>query len=244
MSSIVFCQLHSCSRWFPPSLLCHLAIFCLVVLLISSLSLVATLCSVWSTCCPSFLLYVRPISTFVSVCMLLCQSSLFFLWFLSIVSYLVALDPTFSSPLLFEQFSVCQLFIERPCLAAIGHCWQDTLAHCLVFEWNGELSIMEYFLFFFPQTAPHCSDPGIVFCSVFEVCDLFKIFELSLLKFFSWSISISSLSTWFVMYCVFPLCIFRPTFRLSEFKLFKCFSIWFCFVLSLRRVTLSASLSL
>ena len=31
------------------------------------------------------------------------------------VSYLVALDPTFSSPLLFERFSVCQLFIERPC---------------------------------------------------------------------------------------------------------------------------------
>ena len=35
----------------------------------------------------------------------------------------VALYPTFSSPLLFELFSVCQLFIERPCLAAIGHCW-------------------------------------------------------------------------------------------------------------------------
>ena len=33
----------------PPSLLCRLAIFCLVVLLISSLSLVATLCSVWPT---------------------------------------------------------------------------------------------------------------------------------------------------------------------------------------------------
>ena len=41
MSSIVFCLLHSCSRWFPPLLLC-LAIICLVVLLISSLSLVAT----------------------------------------------------------------------------------------------------------------------------------------------------------------------------------------------------------
>ena len=66
MSSIVFCLLLSCSRWFPPPLLC-LAIFCLVVLLISSLSLVATLCSVWPTDCPSFLLHVRPISTFVSV---------------------------------------------------------------------------------------------------------------------------------------------------------------------------------
>ena len=37
--------------------------------------------------------------------------------------HLVALDLTFSSPLLFGQFSiVCQLFIERQCLAAIGHC--------------------------------------------------------------------------------------------------------------------------
>ena len=33
--------------------------------------------------------------------------SLFFSWFLRMVSYLVALDRTFSSPLLFEQFSVC-----------------------------------------------------------------------------------------------------------------------------------------
>ena len=65
MSSIVLCLLLSCSRWFPPSLLCRLAIFYMAVLLISSLSLVATLCSVWSTYCPSFLLCVRPISTFV-----------------------------------------------------------------------------------------------------------------------------------------------------------------------------------
>ena len=69
-SSIAFCLLLSCSRWFPPSLLCRLAIFCMVVLLISSLSLVATLCSVWSTYCPLVLLYVQPISTFVSVCIL------------------------------------------------------------------------------------------------------------------------------------------------------------------------------
>ena len=67
MSSIVVCLSLSYSRWFPLSLLCHLTIFCLVVLLISSLSLNAALCSVWSTYCPSFLLYDRPISTFVSV---------------------------------------------------------------------------------------------------------------------------------------------------------------------------------
>ena len=67
MPSIVLCLLLSCSRWFPPSLLCRLAIFCLVVPLISSLSLVVTLCSVWSTYCPSFLLYARPISTFTFI---------------------------------------------------------------------------------------------------------------------------------------------------------------------------------
>ena len=73
MFSIVFCLLSSCPRRFPPSLLCRLAIFCMVVFLISSFSLVATLCSVCSTCCPSFLLYVRRISTFVSMCILQCQ---------------------------------------------------------------------------------------------------------------------------------------------------------------------------
>ena len=79
MSSIVFCLLLSCSRWLPFSLLCRLAIFCMVVLLISSLYLVASLCSVWSTYCLSFLLYVRPISTFVSVCILQCHFFVLFL---------------------------------------------------------------------------------------------------------------------------------------------------------------------
>ena len=63
--SIVLCLLLSCSKWFPPSLLCHLAIFSLI----SSLSLVATLYSVWSIYCPSFLLDVRGISrwSFINV---------------------------------------------------------------------------------------------------------------------------------------------------------------------------------
>ena len=60
VSSIVVCLLLSLSRWFPPSLLRHLAIFCLVDLLISSLSFIATLCSIWSTYCPSFLPYDWP----------------------------------------------------------------------------------------------------------------------------------------------------------------------------------------
>ena len=77
MPSIAFCLLLSCSRWLPPSLLCRLAIFCLVVPLISSLPLVATLGSVFPVYCPSFLLYARPSSIF-SVCILQCHSSLLF----------------------------------------------------------------------------------------------------------------------------------------------------------------------
>ena len=49
-------------------------------------------------------------------------------------------------------------------------------------------------------------------------------------------------SAWFVMYFVFPLCIFEPTFRLSEFTLFRCFSI--CFIVSFKRATSSANLKL
>ena len=49
----------------------------------------------------------------------------------------------------------------------------------------------------------------------------------------------SSLSAWFVMYFVFPLCIFKPAFRLSQFRLFKHFSV--CFVVSLKRATSSAN---
>ena len=52
----------------------------------------------------------------------------------------------------------------------------------------------------------------------------------------------SSLSAWFVMYFVFLLCIFKPTIRLSEFRLFRCFSV--CFVVSLKRATSSANLKL
>ena len=44
--SIVLCHLLFSSRWFPPSLLCHPAIFCLIIPFISSLALVSCLCSV------------------------------------------------------------------------------------------------------------------------------------------------------------------------------------------------------
>ena len=82
------------------------AIFCLVVPLISSFSLVGTLCSVWSTYHPSFLLYPAHLLFCFSVHSVM-PLSLFFSLSLSTVSYLVALDLTFSSPLFFERFSVC-----------------------------------------------------------------------------------------------------------------------------------------
>ena len=94
-----------------------------------------------------------------------------------------------------------------------------------------ELFILEYFLIF-PKTAPRCSDSGVYFflSGVFKVCGLSEVFEFC--HFFNFLlISMSSLSAWFVMYFVFPLCIFKPTFRLSEFKLFRCF---FPFVLLFR----------
>ena len=121
--SIVLCLLLSCSRWFPPSLLCRLAIFYLVFPLISSLSLVATLCNVWSTYCPSFLLYVRPISTFVSE-RILCQLSLFLSWSLGMVYCRFRLNIFLSLALLSGSLSI------------VGHrsCWLGTLVHYL-FLW-------------------------------------------------------------------------------------------------------------
>ena len=53
MLPIAFCLMLSCCGWSPP-LLCYLTIFCLVAPMISFLSLVATLCIIWSVCCPSF----------------------------------------------------------------------------------------------------------------------------------------------------------------------------------------------
>ena len=48
-------------------------------------------------------------------------------------------------------------------------------------------------------------------------CGLYEV--LDSVTFFPWPVSISSLSAWFVMYFVFTLCIFDPTFRLFEFRM-------------------------
>ena len=58
MPPIVHCCFHV-----PGGALLPCYVVCLVVPVISSLSLLAHLCSVWSTYWPSFLLYVQPIST-------------------------------------------------------------------------------------------------------------------------------------------------------------------------------------
>ena len=114
LSSLVLCLLLSCSRWFPPSLLCRLAIFCLVVLLISSLDLLG---------CHSVQRLVHLLSFILAICrahLHFCfsvYSIMSIIFVLLLISeygiYLVALDPTSSSPLLFEQFSVCLSIVYR-----------------------------------------------------------------------------------------------------------------------------------
>ena len=72
------------------------------------------------------------------------------------------------------------------------------------------------------------------FC-IFEGCSLSEVFEFChFFTFFLINFCQHSFSCIF-----FPMCTFGPTFRLSEFRLFK-FSI--CFVFSLKRATSSASL--
>ena len=172
MPLIVFGLLLSYSRRFPPPLLCRLAIFYFVVPLISFLSLVATLLS--------FILavWLAHFNFCFSVYAIL---SIIFVLFL--ISGRGILSRSFrfniSPPLLFDQFLVvCQLFIKRPCFAATGHCWEDTLVHYLYFGWYGDLAFLKYFLIF-SKTVPSCSGPDIrfFFCSVFEVCGLFKVFK-------------------------------------------------------------------
>ena len=89
----------------------------------SPLSLAATLCIALSTYCPLILLYDRPISTFVSVCILWYRWPLFFFWFPSMVSYLLALGLTFSFPLLFERFSVCLSFVYLETMFGSHRSW-------------------------------------------------------------------------------------------------------------------------
>ena len=91
MSSIVPCLLISHSSWFPPSLLRRLAIFYLIVPLISSLSLVATLCSGSCTYYPSLLLSAHLHFCFNACSVMLIISVLFLISEHVIISWLVRL---------------------------------------------------------------------------------------------------------------------------------------------------------
>ena len=147
------------------------------------------------------------------------------------VSYLVALDLTLSSPLLFELFSVCQLFIESPCLAVIGHCWQDTLVKYLFLSDMGSC-LSWSILFFFSKTAPCCSDPGtdFFFCSVFEMCGLPEVLEF----FFFTVCTVCRVFYFSLEY--FPG-------QISDLLSSDCSSVFpFVLFFSLKRATLSANL--
>ena len=84
------------------------------------------------------------------------------------------------------------------------------------------MSILEYLLVFFPKQL-HAA-LILAYISSFVVslrCVVCPMYLNSVtFSIFCWSISMSSLSAWFVMYFVFSLYIFKPTFRLSEFRLF------------------------
>ena len=128
---IVLCLLLSCSRWFQPPLLCRLAIFCLGVPVITSLSLVTN---------------VQHLVHLFFFILAICPAHLHFylsaysIMFIIIVLFFICEHGILSSSFRFNIFHcslsdsqfVCQLFIERLCLAAMGHCWQYTLAYFLL----------------------------------------------------------------------------------------------------------------
>ena len=105
MSSIVCRLLLSCSRWFPPSLLYHLAIFLhgrpldlFPLLGCHSVQRLVHLLSFILAICPTHLHFCFSVYSVMSI--------IFVLFADFRASYLVALDPPFSSPLLFERLSV------------------------------------------------------------------------------------------------------------------------------------------
>ena len=182
---------------------------------------------------------VRLVSLILALCLAhlhLCFSvysimSIIFVLFLISEHGILSCSFRFNIFLFIALWAVFSLFVN--CLLR-DHVWQSLLARhigpLLIFwvKW-GVVYLGVFPWVFFSKTAPGCSDPGIYFfCSVFEVCDLSEVFEFC--HFFFWLFGISALSAWFVRYFVFPLCIFRPTYRLSEVRLFKCFPLCFVFV--------------
>ena len=113
------------------------------------------------------------------------------------VLYLEALNLTFSCPLLFKQFLVCQLFIKWPCLGAIGRVLGFGV------KW-GVVHLEVFLFFFFSKTAPCCSDPSadFPFGSIFEVCSVryLKFVNFSLINWYIFTVSIVCR-----VFCLFPV---------------------------------------
>ena len=107
----------------------------------------------------------------------------------------------------------------------------DTLVHYLFFEWYGVLFLLlKYFLLLWGFPRQLHAALILAYISSFVVSLKYVVCPryLNFVNFsiFPCSISISSLPVQFVMYFVCLLCTVKPTFRLSEFRLFKCLSIF------------------
>ena len=162
------------------------------------------------------------------------------------VFYLLALGLTFSFPLFYEQFSVCLSFVYLETMFGSRRPWLARyIGPLLVFlSEMGSCLSWSISLFFPKQLHAALILAHISYLVVSLRCVICPRYLHSVtFSIFCWSISMTSLSAWFVMYFVFPLRIVKPTFRLSEFKLFRCFYI-FVVVVLLKRATSSANLKL
>ena len=129
MPSVVVCLMLSCSRRFPPSLLCRFATFCLVVLLIFSLSCVAIL---YNACTYVIFHSCYMFSHFNFCFSMSAMKSDMFVLFSDLRTWYLYCSFKCNILLSVTLRTVCHLLIKRTRLAAIGHSWQDTLV-CYLF---------------------------------------------------------------------------------------------------------------
>ena len=125
MPCIVLCLLLTCTRYFSPSLLCRLAIFYLVVPLISFLYVVAALCSVWSAYCPQSCYMSGPFSLLFqcvlhNVNYLISMILVLFLITELGISFCIFVFNIFLS-IAFDQFSVWLLVFSSPGSLLVRH---------------------------------------------------------------------------------------------------------------------------
>ena len=138
------------------------------------------------------------------------------------VTYLLALGLTFSFPLLSERFSVFLSFVYLETMFGSHRSWLARyIGPLLVFLSEMGSCLSWSISLFFPKQLHAALILAYISSLVVSlrcvVCP--RYLNSVTFSIFCWSISMSSLSAWFVMCFVFPLCIFKPTFRLSEFRL-------------------------